>query len=558
MEEVMKKILFLSLVFALCCGAVFVACNRQGTTGTATGASAGASTGVSAGASTGSVLTISLGTEANLDPHWNAGTDGAITMRMLYEGLYRYNETSFEFAGAEGVDVSSDGLTWTFRLRRNAVWSDGKPVTAAQYVYSMKRLVDPSIGTTYMRDYGQFLKNGLKISDGQLPVSELGVRAVDDYTLEIKLENVCSFFDAILCYSTFYPMREEFVIEDGRGFWAWQPARMITNGAMKLVSCNEREEMVLEKSDTYWDRANVKLDRVVIKLLDDNNTRLALFNTNQVDILFAFPSEEVMALNRQGYYHTVPRLMSGFLLVNNNKAPLNDPRVRRALALSIDRKYLSETLLNNTKIPATTFIGRGFPGGAPGRDFYSESPEMVSFNPDEARRLLAEAGFPGGRGLPVIELTYASSPDYNTLFEYLQSVWKQELGVESTIAAMEAAAMTPLRDEGRFDITPQNWGADYFDVSNMLSIFAPGNLINAGRYENPAFTAAYNKSLTTVNNAERIALLHEAERLIIQQDMGIIPLYYWVSPFVFKDTVVTDVIYDSNGWIMFTKLTIKK
>jgi oligopeptide transport system substrate-binding protein len=546
MEEVMKKTLFLSLVLALCCGMVFAAGGGQGTTRGAAGTPAG------------NVLTISFGTEANLDPHWNAGSDGATIQRMLYEGLYRYNETSFEFAGAEGVDVSSDGLTWTFRLRRNALWSDGKPVTAAQYVYSMKRLVDPSIGTTYMKDYGQFLKNGLRIAEGQLPVSELGVRAVDDYTLEIKLENVCSFFDAILCYSTFYPMREEFVLEDGNGHWAWQPARMITNGAMKLVSCNEREEIVLEKSATYWDRADVKLDRVVIKLLDDNNTRLALFNTNQVDILFSFPSEEVMALNRQGYYHTVPRLMSGFLLVNNNKPPLSDPRVRRALALSIDRKYLSETLLNNTKIPATTFIGRGFPGSVPGRDFYSESPEMVSFNPDEARRLLAEAGFPGGRGLPVIELTYASTPDYNTLFEYLQSVWKQELGVESTIAAMEAAAMTPLRDEGRFDITPQNWGADYFDVSNMLSIFAPGNLINAGRYENPAFTAAYNKSLTTVNNAERIALLHEAERLIIQQDMGIIPLYYWVSPFVFKENVVTDVIYDSNGLIMFTKLTIKK
>jgi oligopeptide transport system substrate-binding protein len=541
----MKKMWIVSLVFILCCTAAFASGNRQ-------------QSGSTARTPVGNELVISFGQEPNLDPHWNAGTDGAVIMRQLYEGLYRYNETSFEFAGAEGVTVSPDGLTWTFRLRRDAKWSDGKPVTAANYVYSMKRLVDPKIGTTYMKDYGQFLKNGLAIAEGRLPVSELGVRAIDDYTLEIKLENVCSFFDAILCYSTFYPMREEFVSEDGTGKWAWNVDSMITNGAMKLVSCNEMEEIVLEKSDTYWDKANVVLDRLVVKLLNDNNTRLALFNTNQADIIFAFPSEEVIALNRQGYYHTVSRLMSGFLLVNNNKPPLNDPRVRRALALGFDRKYLSETLLNNTKIPATTFIGRGFPGSAPGRDFYSESPEMVSFNPDEARRLLAEAGFPGGRGLPVIEITYASNPDYNTLFEYLQSVWREELGVETTITSMEAASMTPLRDEGRFDITPQNWGADYFDVSNMLSIFAPGNLINAGRYNNPAFSEAYTKSLQTVDNAERIALLHEAERIIIQQDMGIIPLYYWVSPFIFKDSVVTNVKYDSNGWIMFTKVIVKK
>jgi oligopeptide transport system substrate-binding protein len=479
-------------------------------------------------------------------------------MRMLYDGLYRYNETSFEFAGAEGVTVSPDGLTWTFKLRRDAKWSDGKPVVAANYVYSMKRLVDPKIGTTYMKDYGQFLKNGLKIAEGQLPVSELGVRAVDDYTLEIKLENVCSFFDAILCYSTFYPMREEFVLEDGTGYWAWQPGRMVTNGAMKMIACDERQEIVLEKSDTYWDKANVNLDRLVVKLLDDNNTRLALFNTNQINIISAFPSEEVISLNRQGYYHTVPRLMSGFLMLNNNKAPLSDPRVRRALSLSFDRKYLAETLLNNTKIPATTYIGRGFPGGASGRDFYSESPVMVSYNPDEARRLLAEAGFPNGRGMPVIEITHATSPDYTTVFEYLQSIWKQELGIETTITSMEPAAMSPLRNEGKFDITPQNWGADYFDASNMLSIFTPENFINAGRYNSPAYAAAYNKSLTTINNAERIALLHEAERLLIQEDTGVIPLYYWVSPFVFKDSVVTNVTYDSNGWIMFTRVVVKK
>jgi oligopeptide transport system substrate-binding protein len=544
LEEKMKKMWIFALVLLLCGVTAFARAGRQPSGG--------------GGGPAGNELVISYATEPNLDPHWNAGSTGARIIATLYEGLYRYNETGFEFAGAESVDVSADGLTWTFKLRRDSKWQDGKPVTAANYVYSMRRLVNPAIGTTYMKDYGQFLKNGLKIAEGQLPLSELGVRAVDDYTLEIQLENVCSFFDALLCYTTFYPLREEFVQEDGNGHWAWDVNRMVTNGAMKMVYCNEREEIVLEKSDTYWDKANVGLDRLVIKLLDDANTNLALFNTNQVDIIVSFPSEEVISLNRQGYYHTVPRLMSGFLLVNNTKAPYSDPRVRRALALSFDRKYLCEVLLNNTKIPATTFVGRGFPGSGPGRDFYSESPEMVSFNPDEARRLLAEAGFPGGRGFPVIEITYSNSPDYNTVFEYLQSVWKEELGIESTLTSMEPAAMTPLRDEGKFDITPQNWGADYFDVSNMLSIFAPGNLINAGRYNNPAFADAYNRSLRTVNNAERIGLLHEAERLIIQQDAGIIPLYYHVSPFIFRDSVVTNVKYDANGNLMFTKVIVKK
>jgi oligopeptide transport system substrate-binding protein len=244
--------------------------------------------------------------------------------------------------------------------------------------------------------------------------------------------------------------------------------------------------------------------------------------------------------------------------VNNTKAPLNDPRVRRALSISFDRKFLAETLLNGTKIANTTYVGRGFPGSTAGKDFYSESPVLVEYNVTQAKALLAQAGFPNGAGFPVIEIIYPTNPDYTTVSEYLQSVWKENLGITVNLTSLEGAAMTPLRDEGKFDITIQNWGADYFDASNMLSIFVPGNLMNSGKYNNPDYVAAYNKSLTTVDNAERLALLHEAERLLVQQDTGIIPLYYWPSPFVFRDEVVTNVHYDANARMILTDVIVKK
>lgn len=507
----------------------------------------------------GNQLTIAMSLRPNLDPHWNAGTTGAMLQYVMYEGLYKYTETGFTLAGATSVTVSPDGLTWTFKLRQNARWNDGKPVTARDYVYSFKRLVDPTIGTVYMKDYGQFLKNGLKIANKELPLEQLGVRAVDDYTLEIQLENVCAYFDAILCYSTFYPMRSDTVSEDGTGDWAWNVSKSITNGPMNLVFCDEEQQIILEKNTTYYDTANIKLDRLVVKLVDDTNTQLALFNTNQVDMIQSFPSEEVRTLARNGYYHTVPALSSNFILVNNTKAPLNDPRVRRALSISFDRKYLAETLLNGTKIAGNTYIGRGFPGATPGQDFNSESPALVEYNPTEARALLAQAGYPNGAGFPVLEASYSNaSADSTTVFEYLQSIWKQELNIDINLVPIEPATMTQLRDQGRFDFTPQGWGADYFDVSNMLSIFAPGNLINAGRYENPAFSAAYNQSLTTVDNARRIALLHEAERLLIKEDSGIIPLYYGVNAYIFRDSVLTNVHYDANGKIILTDIIVKK
>ena len=171
-------------------------------------------------------VTIAMETSPNLDTHWNAGATGALLMAQMYEGLYRVTATGIELAGAESVDVSDDATVWTFHLRQDAVWNDGKPVTAADYVYSMQRLVDPAIATTYMRDYGQFLKNGTAISDGTMEVSELGVKAVDDYTLEITLEQPCTYFDTILTYSTFYPLRSDCVEEDGTGNWAWDVSQV--------------------------------------------------------------------------------------------------------------------------------------------------------------------------------------------------------------------------------------------------------------------------------------------------------------------------------------------
>ena len=252
------------------------------------------------------VLTMAMGLNPNLDIHWNAGSTGAQLIQLMYEGLYRTTPTGFELAGAESVETSEDGLTWTFKLRQDAVWNDGKPVTAADYVYSMQRLVNPEVGTTYMKDYGQFLKNGLAIANGEMEVEELGVKAIDDYTLEIQLENVCSYFDALLCYSTFYPLRSDVVVEDGTGNWAWEVERSITNGPMKMTACDEEQEIVLERSETYYGAADVELDKLVVKMVDDANTTLSMLKTGDIDLALTYPSEETESLISEGRTTPVP------------------------------------------------------------------------------------------------------------------------------------------------------------------------------------------------------------------------------------------------------------
>lgn len=503
-------------------------------------------------------LTIALGLSPNLDPHWNAGSTGALLMAQMYEGLYSYTPTGFQLAGATDVSVSDDGLTWTFNLRQDAVWSDGKPVTAADYVYSMQRLVDPAIGTTYMIDYGQFLKNGPAISAGEMDVSELGVKAIDDYTLEIQLENVCAFFDAILCYTTFYPLRADCVSEDGTGNWAWDVTKSITNGPMNMTECDEEQKIVFEKSETYWNKDNVKLDELVVMCVDDANTALSMFKTGDVDMIFSYPSEETASLKGDGTLHSVMALATNFLLVNNEKSPLSDAKVRKALSLCIDRDYLSNVLLGGIKLPADTYIGGGFPGATADADFYTESEKpMLTYDVEQAQALLAEAGYPGGEGMPVIECSYANSnPDYTTIFEYLQASWEENLGITVVLAPQETAAMTSLRDAGDFDITIQGWGADYFDVSNMLSIWRYGNLINSGKYNSETFESLYQEALTTVDNAARIELLHQAEKTLIVDDMAIIPLYHSMKTAVYSEANVTNVIFNADGNVELTQVVV--
>lgn len=511
-------------------------------------------------------IVYATGTEPNLDPHWNASSTGSIIQQNIREGLYRVTENGIELAGAESVEVNENATVWTFRLRQNAVWNDGRPVTAHHYVYSMQRLVDPAIATTFMRDYGQFLKNGTEISDGIMPVFELGVRAIDDYTLEISLANPCTFFDAILTYSAFYPMRSEFVTEDGSGDWAWEVANSVTNGAMNMTFCDETQQIVLEKNATYWDAANVAADRITIKLIDDAGTALSMLESGEIDVIDSFPSEEIERLQEKALYHSAPKLSTNFLLMNCQDIEdnvLRDFRIRKALSLAIDREYLCNVLLRGTKTPAEAFVGRGFPGSAAAQDFRTEGGSLIradfASNVAEAKALLEEAGYPNGEGLPAITCSYAdSSADYPVVFDYLKQAWEENLGLTILLQPMEKSAMTELRDAGKFDITPQSWGADYMDASNMLSIFATGNLINGGKYSSEEYDGKYAESLKTISQAERMDLLHRCEELLVVEDCVVIPLYHASAAAIYSEENLENVRIAADGKIMLTGIVKKR
>lgn len=506
------------------------------------------------------VVTYAMAAEPNLDPHWNAGSTGATVLDCIREGLYKVTATGIALAGAESVTVNEDATVWTFNLRKDSVWNDGKPVVAGDYVYSMQRLVDPAVSSYHMLAYGQFLLNGSEISAGTKDVSELGVKAIDDYTLEITLANSCTFFDTILTYSTFFPLRADTVTEDGIGDWAWNVENSITNGEMNMTFCDETQKIVLEKNATYWNAESVNTDKIVIKLVDDTNTTLALLETGEVDVIDSFSSEEVQRLQEAGLYHSSPKLSTNFLLVNcmdNEGNAMVDPRVRKALSLSIDREFMCDVLLMGTKTPAVSFVGGGFPGSTPEVDFRTEAGDLFHTDIEQAQALMAEAGYPGGEGFPLLTCTYANnSADNTTIFEYLQSTWEENLGITVHLEPMEKAAVSELRGAGKFDITPQNWGADYMDASNMLSIFLSTNNINRGKFASEEYDATYDKALQTVDQKARMDLLHRCEEILLDE-CGVISLYHSNAVAIYSEDVLENVKLSADGKIMLTDI-IKK
>jgi oligopeptide transport system substrate-binding protein len=232
-------------------------------------------------------------------------------------------------------------------------------------------------------------------------------------------------------------------------------------------------------------------------------------------------------------------------------------RVRKALLLSIDREYLSSVLFNGTRLPAVSYVGRGFPGGTSDADFRTEGGDLFATDVDQAKELLTEAGYPDGDGFPVLEIAYSNNPNNTLICEYLQACW-EDLGLTVSLSSIEPAAMTELRDAGNFDITPQGWGADYFDASNMLSIFITGNFINAGRYSSETFDKLYNDSMVEIDNVKRIRMLLDAEKTLVVDDAAIIPLFHSSSYAIYDEAVCANVTINANGKVMLTKVVVTK
>ena len=518
------------------------ACGSSASTGAAnaTGEAADAAEAGSTG------FTVQLGPNPEtLDPALNAAVDGGNTLITIEEPLLIIDENNEVQPGqAESYEVSDDGLTWTFHMRDGLKWSDGSDLTAADFEYSFKRLANPDTAAPYAETVVGMIDGyqdaiGNPDADGNTTTDPdwdaLNVHASEDgKTLTVQLSYPCSYFDKLASFVATSPVQQATVEANGDS-WCTEPDTYVCNGPYMITEWTPSERIVLSKNPYYvggWDSSKIVSDTITLLLLEDSSASYTAYNSGEAQLVKDVPTDEIPSLTRAedgGDFYLDEIMGTYYISLNDQEEPFTDVRVRKALSLAIDRDYVANTIMQGIYTPATALVGPGivdengyFMDNANGGEPYIS--DDYEANLEEAKSLLAEAGYPDGEGFPTITYSANDSGYHIPVAEYLQQAWG-ELGITMNIDKVEWSSFIPMRRAGDYDISRNGWSMDYNDPSNMLELFTTNNGNNDGKYANPEFDQVIEDS-RVADKTTHFEKLHEAED-ILMNDATCIPVAYY-------------------------------
>lgn len=476
----------------------------------------------------GNVLHLANDTEpSDLDPQTITGRPESTIVRALMEGLVTPDPKTLEPrpGQAERWEISEDGLVYTFYLRPGAKWSNGDPVTAHDFVGSYRRMLTPSLASQYA--YQLFLVNNAEAyHKGEIPdFAEVGFKAIDDRTLEITLDHPTGYFLNVLIHTSWYPVHlptvEKFGGLERQGTRWTRPENYVGNGPFLLEEWTPNQHIDVVRNPLYWDAANVKLDGARFYPIENADTEERMFRTGQLDVTRALPLNKIDEYreNHQDVLQVDDFFVSAYYRINVNRPQLSDPRVRRALALAIDRTGLTQEVQRGTKTPAFSLT-------PPLPQF--EPPVVFEDNLDRARELLAEAGFPNGEGLPRIEILYPTSDSGRIITEALQAMWRNGLNIDVALYNQEFKVYLQSMTNQDYDVAWSAWGGDYADPMTFLDTMVTDGGNNRTGWSNAVYDQLIEDVQTVTDPVRRAELFIEMER-IIGEDVPIIPLYFYTS-----------------------------
>lgn len=481
---------------------------------------------------------------ASLDPALVTGQAEGRVMNALYEGLtVKHPETLAALPGvAERWELGADGLTWTFHLR-SARWSNGDELTAADFLWSWRRLLEPETAAAgayhlwCVRGAREYSEGAHDPTRREALWSAVGLAAPDARTLVVTLARATPWFLALTSYHPLFPVHRASLEHFRARFptrWEseWmKPGRLVTNGPFKLRERRVNDRLRLVKNPEYWDAGNVALRTLDVLALEHVGTALNLYLAGEVDWIDRVPAPLVGKLLTRPDFAPAPYLASYFYRVNVTKPPCDDVRVRRALALAIDRRALTERILKKGERPSFSFTPEGLSGYArPEMAHATDADPAAAFAADcaEARALLAAAGYGVTRPFPRLELHYNTSETHRDIAEVVADTWRRELGIDVVLANQEWKAYLDAQVNLRYDLSRSSWIGDYADPQNFLEVFASGGENNRTGFADARYDALLARAASEREPERRLALLAEAETLLLEE-LPILPIYGYVS-----------------------------
>ncbi len=464
-----------------------------------------------------------------IDPSLNAQIYGVIYISHVFEGLtVRDRNNKIAPGVAEDWEISPDGKTYTFYLRTNSTWSDGKPVVAEDFVYSWQRQVDPKVASEYSYQH-EPVKNAMAITRGEMPVDSLGVKALDDHTLVVELEAPTAYFLEVAAFPTFSPLRKD-IIEQYGDSWTLKPETYIGNGPYVMSERNIDENIIMVKNPNYWNADSIVAEKITFVFMQNGAAAVAGIKDGSLHMAYEPPQQDIPTLLEEGLIQIKPLIATYYYPINVTNEYLKDPRVRKALSLAIDRNYIVENVTKGGQKPASGWVPYAVNDvdgdfRINGGDLYDVSKEGYSNNVEIAKQLLAEAGYPNGEGFPVIE--FKTDPGNHVgIFEAVQQMWKEHLNIDSTITQIDNALLGQTLLEKNFMIGRLYWSADYSDPMSMMSLFTSYNTQNNGGYSNQRYDELIGEAMSTDDNNIRMKAMHEAEKYLYRK---IWELYLFIS-----------------------------
>lgn len=463
-----------------------------------------------------------------IDPPLVTGSVEGRIVRTLFEGLTNYNpkDLSSEPAIAKSWHISEDGLTYTFFLRKSN-WSNNNSLTAHDFVYSWKRALLPETAADYAYQL-YYIKNAQLFNEGIVnDFDQVGVKSIDDYTLQVVLKDPTPFFIKLTSFPTLMPVNKE-CIENYGDNWI-RPENIVSNGPFLLEKSNINHHIIVKKNPLYWDADNVTFNKVKFLTVESINTGFNIYESGNADLISTVPLPLVNTLSKRNDFHTNTYLATYFYRFNVNIAPFNDVRVRKAFNYAIDKESIVEYVTKGGELPARSFVPIGIPG--------YQQPVGLPYNVSEAQKLLAEAGYPNGKNFPEVEIIFNTSESNKDIAEVIQQMIKKNLNINIRILNQEWKVFLNTTKSLNYQMSRASWIGDYVDPNTFLDLFVTNGNNNRTGWKNAEYDLLIKKAAIERNTNKRFALFLKAEKILVEDELPIMPIFFYVSRNMYRENI---------------------